>query len=432
MLPLEKRFRMNHLCIQIFQRVLSFLYSTSKPFSSNHMLMIPLSTTYASRVDSLKGNSIGESRMSKQFQVALAVSLLIFSSCEREETWKEIPVDTFALKRVSVDMKEAPVERLVTEMSKQAGYEVQWAGHRDASVSFSVNDTPLLEAAAKLAKENGYSLDILQSSSGTSLQLAPSETDQVKGYGIGGPILLLWSGLSARPNYELDDPNSSLPVSKYRMHYLTDPRSGAEVGDGQPVRDIPVTFLGTAGKEVSLKSDHKKGVFVSGQTWEFEPGSELTGDKTTVRITIPYMVPKKGITARVPWKEDTRTIASVAVTLSNLQSENSRWQKPGSFDSVEGNIWRAKVNIKREPLDQGSPESAMLKLQTVAFVGKDGKYDGAVDVADGLNGPREGYTFDIAARVPSRSFKPDAIDLVWAAEYERRTATIVIPEAPLR
>ena len=326
--------------------------------------------------------------------------------------------------RVTVNAKEKKLGKLLEEISRQSGITVECGfSGEDALVSLSVEDAPFLVALGELCVRHRFGLELVDSSKGRVFQIETnSASTPVLAYEAHGPLMITWHGLSAVSDYNFDNPQKLLKITKWRLGHLVDPRAGIEVGGSiGPLRETAVTFT-VDGNVTVLRSDHKPNVFASGvPTWEFAP-EKLTGKRAAARVRVPFLAPQSVARGTVAWKQGSRS-QSGAVLLTVEEAATAPKEifvKGESFKVVKGSEWKAVVKlIHSQSKDESVPPDAkVFRARDAWIVDKSGKKHKAVlDTASGISSPWDGFPYEIECETTDPAAIPASIEIAWTQDY---------------
>jgi hypothetical protein len=358
--------------------------------------------------------------------------------------------------RITLEAADRPVNEVCDELSRQAGFRVEWGGDKEKKVSISADRAPLLAVLAELGKLLSCTFCEYSSAEGPFFKLKDGFFDApILDYSLQGPLILLWHGQAKWEEYNFEDPQKPHRRSRLALTLIKDPRGHSRPGDGQAPRDVPVRFT-SDGAARELKSEHLPDQFSSnGPTWQFEPRAEL-GAQATIDLTLPFYAPSSCRAAALSLAEpETRKEGEVYVTLESFEKEAKELRDPKDvFRKIPGFEYRAKVFLlhadatladklrkqKREPtaeelkrLERLNEGGGALAAHDAYFLGPGGaRVPVRISSADGMSGPSVGYRYVLTLQTADESFRPERLELVWAQDYEKMSARFSISRAPLK
>ncbi len=363
--------------------------------------------------------------------------------------WNEIPQSGL----ITLNVKGKPVKEVIEEVSKQAGFLVEWGGDSKATVDVSVDKASLMETLASICRQGNWGMMEYQSARGSLFQLP--EEFPIKQYQAKGPVLLAWHDFATITNVFKD------VSSKYRLNLIIDPQSHIETSMEESVRDEPITFILEDGKRVTLKSDHDRSKFTSGDCkWMFDAGKGLTGKKITIEASIPAIVPTRMGTAVLPWKSSSSGAAGdVNVFLETVKMETAQesnhdvhskdFMKKHDIHEFSANfkvahsaaaVFEKLQKENRQPTGEEAeklkifPEGGVLAPHAAVLIGEDGtRIPGLVESPDGMSSssPYQGYPKKAVFKVDDLKFTPKEIQLSWAEGFRRVTIPFKMENVPL-
>ncbi len=345
--------------------------------------------------------------------------------------------------RITAAFKDVPVEKVLEEISRQAGTPVKFWMGEGAPVTLSAERAPLLAVLAALCKDHGWGLELMTNPEGIEeLNVSGSTDCPVRAYAVRGPLLLLWHGLITSKKYDFDqDPPGLKEVTKYRMGLVTDPLSHIEVVDRErqmAARDFPALFKPAEGPEVELKSDHKPNTFGSGPPWEFAPREGLAGSGS-LTVALAFEAPSRLEEAVLPFKPGARTEAGeTELSLESADSKTGKVRDPKDrFEQIEALIFTTVFKLVRPGagVPAGMPEAkeaaaAMTGVRAahrVSLVLEDGRVlAGGCKSANGISSPWHGYRYDASFQAPAAAGKAKEIRIAWARGFSTSRAELRI------
>jgi len=356
--------------------------------------------------------------------------------------------------RITIDARDRKVTDVADDISRQAGFRLQWDGEKGATVTLSAEGAPFVAVVAELARTMKCAFEEFQSDDGPFVQLPGTFVkDPVLAWHAEGPLVVTWHGLAARAKTQFDDPKKPAPESRYALRLWKDPRCHANLHVEKAPRERLVTFrVGDAAHE--LKSDHDPAVFSSSApTWEFNPRTALKGT-ATIEIALPFHAPSRTTGATTAWEKGTKlTSGDVTITVESVKSERKKVRDPKDvFKQIEVMESTAVVKLRHVDgalydtivkggrlTDEEGRRLAQLQEGGGALGLHEAKIEAGstvvvahVSAAAGVSSPLDGYRFEIRCRSQDLSFKPGRIALVWAGSYRKFDAAFRIEGAELK
>lgn len=341
---------------------------------------------------------------------------------------------------ITLNVTDKPLTEIAEEISRQAGTRIAWDGPKDAELTLSAENAPLMAVLGEICLKTGQSLTPFQSPDGDFLQIRnPFFAAPVKAYAAKGPLLLAWYGMATRERYNFDDPQNPIKETKYYLQLFKDPRGHVDhvIPEGRgPIRDTPVTFTTASGAKVKVASDHDKNTFTSGAPdWEFKARSEISGDKAAIEVAAPVFVPTRLGKIVLPWSSGQKTrVESADISLDDVKTEAKKKFDHDSFKEVEFNELSAVVHLlHKEGRELKNPGDGVFDAHGAVLIGKDGsRLPGILKGVSGISSPWDGYRSRLVFRIEKPDFEADKVEIAWVAGFKTLDATFKVNDAPLR
>lgn len=341
---------------------------------------------------------------------------------------------------ITLNVTDKPLTEIAEEISRQAGTRIVWDGPKDAELTLSAENAPLMAVLGEICLKTGQSLTPFQSADGDFLQIRnPFFAAPVKAYAAKGPLLLAWYGMATRERYNFDDPQNPIKETKYYLQLFKDPRGHVDhvIPEGRgPIRDTPVTFTIASGAKVKVASDHDKNTFTSGAPdWEFKARPELSGDKAAIEVAAPVFVPTRLGKIVLPWSTGQKArVESMDISLDDVKTEAKKRIDHDSFRDIEFNELSAVVHfLHKEGRELKTPGDGVFDAHGAALIGKDGsRLPGILKGVSGISSPWDGYRSQLVFRIEKPDFEADKVEIEWVAGFKTLDATFKVDDAPLR
>ena len=320
--------------------------------------------------------------------------------------------------RVTLNVKDRPVDEVIAEIAKQSGRRVAWDDFRKdkKNVTVSLKGAFFWDALLTVCKQGGWGFQIF-SQPGKPFEVGGAGQPPVRAYQVAGPVALIWFGLAEETTFNFDvSPPQPVKVTWYMLDLKMDPGCGLSVRD--PVMNPDIKFVIDGGKPITIKPDKESQDGMGGRAWRFKQGGELKGKKADLEVTIPISAPGRTREAKLPWRKGaTAKVGDVNVTLTEAGQNNVRFNLAYDKAVIE------KIASEEQAL------ALVLDIAGVAAVGKDKKrIEG--DKGSGGGSPFGGY--DYSSRFELRGgFTPAEFVVTWNEGYEKLDVPFKLKDIPL-
>lgn len=333
--------------------------------------------------------------------------------------------------RVTLELRDATGEAALAELERASGVMMSHGGSADTRVTMSVTDAPFLEAFGELCKRAGWSFGRVLTARGEAIQAPdPFFDGPVRAYGVRGPALLTWHGLTTVDVYNFDDPSKPHKKTRYFLGLTFDPASHAREGENRAFRDYPVTAVLDDGSEIELRSDHDPSRFSSSEpTWQFGPREELEGKTVSLRVKLSIAAPTRTAKATLSWAGKQEAAAGAASVTTEEPTRKTERELEG-FDFVDVQKHTLTVKVIAAEQSKRAGVDGVFAAHAATVVGKDGtRLRAALKTSNGMSGPPMGFRFDVTVSTRDAAFEPASVEFEWAEAYAVHAVTVTVEGA---